>query len=46
MLVLSNNETAEKMGKNGIRLIREKFNWEKEKEKLFEVYSGVLNTEA
>ena len=42
MLVLSNNETAEKMGKNGIRLIREKFNWEKEKEKLFEVYASLL----
>jgi glycosyltransferase involved in cell wall biosynthesis len=40
--VLRDSDKAVQMGKNGVRLIREKFNWEKEKEKLFEVYATLL----
>lgn len=43
MLILNDPASAAIMGKNGIQAVKEKFNWEKEKEKLFIVYADVLN---
>lgn len=36
-------DEARKMGENGRREVEEKYNWEKESEKLLAIYSGLLN---
>jgi glycosyltransferase involved in cell wall biosynthesis len=40
--LLINQEVAEAMGKNGIKSVDEKFNWNSEKEKLLTLYSSVF----
>jgi glycosyltransferase involved in cell wall biosynthesis len=37
--ILENPEKAKKMGENGLKAVKEKYNWEKEEKKLLEVYS-------
>lgn len=41
--ILNNPETANKMGENGRRAVLNKYNWNKEKEKLQKLYSDILN---
>lgn len=40
--LLNNSDIAEKMGSIGKMLIREKYNWEKEKQKLLQLYNELL----
>lgn len=40
--LLNNSEEAILMGKNGRKAVIEKFNWEKENEKLLLVYNSLL----
>lgn len=40
--VLGNPKWAEEMGKNGKRLVQEKYNWQKEEKKLFTIYEYVM----
>lgn len=42
--LINNPSTAIKMGRNGRNAIKEKYNWDIEKEKLFEVYKKLLNS--
>lgn len=37
-------EEARRMGQNGIRAVREKFNWDNEAKKLLSMYSTILNS--
>jgi len=41
--LLDRPELCEEMGKNGRRAVEEKYNWEREKLKLLELYSHLLN---
>ena len=41
--ILEHPEEAKKMGENGRRAVLEKYNWEKESEKLVRLYKGLLN---
>jgi glycosyltransferase involved in cell wall biosynthesis len=41
--ILERPDEAKKMGKNGRRAVLEKYNWEKEGEKLLSFYKGLLN---
>jgi len=41
--LLDRPELCEEMGKNGRRAVEEKYNWEREKVKLLELYSHLLN---
>lgn len=40
--LIEHPDKAKKMGKNGRRLVEEKFNWEQEKQHLFELYRTIL----
>ncbi len=40
--LLHNPHEAMKMGQNGLRTAQQKYNWEKEKEKMLEVYNKIL----
>lgn len=42
LFLILNNERAEEMGKNGRKAVMEKYNWEKEKLKLFSFYQKLL----
>ena len=39
--IVNNSEQTFEMGKKGIKAINEKYNWDIEKEKLFDIYSGL-----
>jgi glycosyltransferase involved in cell wall biosynthesis len=41
--IISHPEVAEQMGQNGKRAVLEKYNWQVEEKKLFEVYAKVIN---
>ena len=41
--LLSDPETAEKMGQNGRQAVKEKYNWETQERVMLEVYAKVLN---
>lgn len=41
--ILSNPELAAKMGENGIKAIKEKYNWAQEEKKLLGVYKSIIN---
>lgn len=41
--LLDRPELCEQMGQNGRRAVEEKFNWEKEKDKLLDLYNRLLN---
>jgi glycosyltransferase involved in cell wall biosynthesis len=40
--LLMNQDVAETMGKNGVKAVRDKFNWDSEKEKLLTLYSSLF----
>ena len=40
--LIAHRDEAEEMGRNGQRAVLEKYNWEKESEKLREIYETVL----
>jgi len=42
IFVVDNPEAAKKMGENGIRLVKEKYNWDIEKKKLVEFYLKLI----
>lgn len=41
---INNPELRKQMGKNGKRMVLEKYNWEKESEKLLQLYSNLFET--
>ena len=41
--MINNPTKAKKMGENGKRLIREKYNWEEESKKLINIYENLNN---
>lgn len=41
--MLENEEKSKDMGQNGRTAVKKEFNWDVEKNKLFELYAGVLN---
>jgi len=43
--LIEHPKEAKKMGENGMKAIKEKFNWEKESKKLLEVYNRILCNE-
>ncbi|WP_298314762.1 glycosyltransferase family 4 protein [uncultured Aquimarina sp.] len=43
--IMDNPEEAKKMGENGRRAVIEKYNWEKEVEKLSKVYANIIKDE-
>ena len=46
MYFADNPEVSRKMGENGIKAVTEKYNWEKEAEKLLGLYDRILNPSA
>jgi glycosyltransferase involved in cell wall biosynthesis len=40
--IIDNPDEAEQMGQNGIKAVKEKYNWSIEEDKLFNVYSYLL----
>lgn len=40
--IVQNPQIAQKMGENGKRAILEKYNWQIEEQKLFNIYEGLL----
>lgn len=40
--LLKNRDMIIEMGKNGIRLVKEKFNWDSQEKKLFKVYDSLI----
>lgn len=42
---LEHPEEAKRMGENGRKAIEEEFNWDKEEERLFSLYQGLVNME-
>jgi glycosyltransferase involved in cell wall biosynthesis len=40
--IINNPKEAEKMGKNGKKIVKEKYNWSKEEQKLFKIYSEII----
>jgi glycosyltransferase involved in cell wall biosynthesis len=43
--LIEHPQEARRMGQNGRRAVLEKYNWEKESERLLRIYDAVLNTE-
>ena len=41
--IVTHPEEAEQMGKNGKKAVLEKYNWDVEKKKLFEIYNNLLS---
>lgn len=40
---INNKEKAKEMGENSRKLVKEKYNWEKEEKKLFKIYEKIIN---
>ncbi|MHB8174458.1 MAG: glycosyltransferase, partial [Nitrospirota bacterium] len=43
MYLANNPEISRKMGENGVKAVMERYNWEKEEEKLLALYHKILN---
>jgi len=43
--IMKNPIRAQQMGQNGIKVVKEKFNWSIEEKKLFEIYEKTINNE-
>lgn len=42
--IIDNTERAKEMGNNGLKSVTEKYNWEREKVKLFDLYNQIFNS--
>lgn len=42
--IIDNTERAKEMGNNGLKSVTEKYNWESEKVKLFDLYNQIFNS--
>ena len=43
--LLNNKETAKKMGENGKQLVENKFNWQKDEQRLYDLYNKLYYEE-